>query len=189
MKLAVFDYGEGTFDICVLDIKDEKTEVRAIHGDPECGGSNIDEAIFQKVQLFYKEKGRELSTEKDPVEWLEVLESCKLAKETLAQKETTLIPLKIGDERTSMELTCDQLNQYSADVIQILTDCCKKVLEKANLQASQRRAYSSTSRTGIDRRTPRTEPRGPILLPICCAFPIYVAHSGGLRRAAAKIRG
>ncbi|MCD4831697.1 MAG: Hsp70 family protein [Anaerohalosphaeraceae bacterium] len=136
IKLAVFDFGGGTFDICILDIKDGKTEVIAVDGDPECGGSNIDEAIFQKVKQFLKEKGKELDPEKDLVEWLEVLELCKQAKETLAQKDTALIPLKIGDKRTSLELTCEQLKECAVDEIKTLTDCCKKVLKKANLQPS-----------------------------------------------------
>ncbi|HBG60693.1 MAG: hypothetical protein A2Y10_13170 [Planctomycetes bacterium GWF2_41_51] len=136
MTIAVFDFGGGTFDICILEIKDGNVNVLAIAGDPECGGSNIDESVFQKLREFCKSKGKILDKEKDFAEWLELLDSCKQAKEMLSQKDKTLIPIKIKDERTSMELTYDMLKQCSADVIKILRDCCKKALEKAGLKAS-----------------------------------------------------
>jgi molecular chaperone DnaK len=49
-KLAVFDFGGGTFDICILQVKEGgQIDPIAVNGDPECGGSNIDEALFQVV--------------------------------------------------------------------------------------------------------------------------------------------
>ena len=137
-EIAVFDFGGGTFDISVLDVKPtgEITPI-AIDGDPKCGGGNVDEIIFQKVRAFLEEKGCEISVEKDAAEWYEVLEKCKEAKEALARKDKTVIPLRIGCERTSIELTYDQLKEYSAPVIKILRQCCQRALEKAELQPSQ----------------------------------------------------
>lgn len=135
-KMAIFDFGGGTFDICILDVmNDGKIEVISVDGDPECGGSNIDENIFQHVREFLKTKGKELSPEKDLAEWLEILDACKQAKEELAVKDKTLIPLRIGDERTSMELTCQQLKEYCCDIIENLKSRCQKALKKASLNA------------------------------------------------------
>jgi molecular chaperone DnaK (HSP70) len=134
-KIAVFDFGGGTFDISILDIKEGgQIEPIAVDGDPECGGSNIDEIIFQQVREFVSKKGGEISPEKDLAEWLEVLDRCKDAKEALAHKDATIIPLRIGDERTSMELTYDQLKELCAPIIENLRRCCKRALEKAKLQ-------------------------------------------------------
>jgi len=82
-------------------------------------------------------KGGKLSPEKDLVEWLEVLDRCKEAKETLARRDTAVIPLRIGEQRTSMELTYDQLKDLCRDIIDNLRQCCKRALEKAGLQPSQ----------------------------------------------------
>jgi molecular chaperone DnaK len=137
-RIAVFDFGGGTFDICILEIEPNgEITLIAVDGDPECGGGNVDEALFQIVRAFLQEKGYELSPEKDLAEWLEVLDKCKEAKEALARKDKTIIPLRIGNERTSMELTYDQLKEYSAPVIEILSKCCQRALEKAKLQPSQ----------------------------------------------------
>jgi len=136
--IAVFDLGGGTFDISILQIEEDgNIEPIAVDGDPECGGSNIDEAIFQKACALVKEKGGELSTEKDLAEWFQVLDGCKQAKEILARKDTAIIPLKIGDERISMEVTYEQLKDYSADVIVTLRNCCQRALDKAGLTPDQ----------------------------------------------------
>ena len=137
-KIAVFDFGGGTFDISILDIKEGgQIEPIAVDGDPECGGSNIDEIIFQQVREFVSKKGGELSPEKDLAEWLEVLDRCKDSKEALGHKDTAVITLRIGDERTSMELTYEQLKELCAPIIENLRQCCKRALEKAKLQPSE----------------------------------------------------
>jgi molecular chaperone DnaK len=137
-KIAVFDFGGGTFDISILDIKEGgQIEPIAIDGDPECGGSNIDEALFQIVRNYIQEKGGQLNPDEDRAGWLEVLDACKEAKETLARRDSAIIPLKIGDKRTSFELTYQQLKECSFPVIDILRQCCQKALKKAGLNPSQ----------------------------------------------------
>ncbi len=59
------------------------------------------------------------------------------AKEALAHKDTAIIPLRVGDERTSMELTYEQLKELCAPIIENLRQCCKRALEKAKLQPSE----------------------------------------------------
>jgi len=137
-KIAVFDFGGGTFDISILEIKEDgQIEPIAVEGDPECGGSNVDEIAFQQVREFVSKKGGELNPEKDYAEWLEVLDRCKDAKEALAHKDTAVIPLRVGSERTSMELTYDRLKELCSPVIENLRLCCKRALEKAKLQPSE----------------------------------------------------
>jgi molecular chaperone DnaK len=137
-RIAVFDFGGGTFDISILKTsQDGSIEPLAVDGNPECGGSSIDEAVFQRVRTFVKDKGGLLSAEKDPAQWLEVLDECKQAKELLARKDTALIPLKIADVRTSMQITYEQLKEYSSPVIQTLKDCCKRAIEKSGLKPEQ----------------------------------------------------
>jgi len=137
-KIAVFDFGGGTFDISILEVKDDGSiDPVAIAGDPECGGSNIDEAIFQRVRTFCEEKGHPLSQEDDLAEWLQVLDECKQAKETLARKDTAIIPLKLGSERTSVDITYEQLKECSADVIATLRNCCQRAIEKSGLTPAQ----------------------------------------------------
>jgi molecular chaperone DnaK len=137
-KLAVFDFGGGTFDISIIEVKEDGQIIPlAVDGDPECGGSNVDEAIFQKVREFISNNGGELDPEKDLPGWFEVLDRCKEAKETLARRDTAVIPLRIGDKRMSMEITYSQLKELCGEIIENLRQCCKRALEKAKLQPSE----------------------------------------------------
>jgi len=137
-KLAVFDFGGGTFDISIIEVKEDGQIVPlAVDGDPECGGSNIDEAIFQKVRKFVSDNGGELDPAKDLAEWLELLDRCKEAKENLSRRDTAVIPLRIGDKRMSMELTYGQLKELCGEIIENLRQCCKRATAKAKLQPSE----------------------------------------------------
>jgi molecular chaperone DnaK (HSP70) len=109
----------------------------AVDGDPECGGSNVDEAIFQKVREFVSNNGGELDPQKDLAEWLEVLDRCKEAKETLARRDIAVIPVRVNGKRMSMELTRDELKDLCGDISENLRQCCRRALEKAKLQPSE----------------------------------------------------
>ena len=105
-KVAVFDFGGGTFDICILDNDGSgHTSTLAVDGKHECGGGNIDEILMGKLQETADRKGLELSPDKDLGQWLEALDKCKEAKEILARKDGAFIGLRIRDQRISVELT------------------------------------------------------------------------------------
>jgi molecular chaperone DnaK len=137
-KIAVFDFGGGTFDISILQITtDGAIDPIAVDGDPECGGTNIDEVIFQHVRQFVSKNGGDLNPEKDLAEWLDCLDACKQAKETLAHKDSAIVPLRVGSQRLTMEVTYAELKAWSADIIHNLKSCCKRALEKAALMPSE----------------------------------------------------
>jgi hypothetical protein len=46
-KIAVYDFGGGTFDISILDIGDGVFEVKATNGDTHLGGDDFDQAIMR----------------------------------------------------------------------------------------------------------------------------------------------
>jgi molecular chaperone DnaK len=61
-KIAVYDFGGGTFDISILEIGSEGTfEVLATNGDTHLGGDDFDQKIFEYVMAeFQKESGIDL---------------------------------------------------------------------------------------------------------------------------------
>ena len=57
-KIAVFDFGGGTFDISVLEVGDDVIEVRSTDGDAHLGGKDIDQKIMDWLaDEFKKESG------------------------------------------------------------------------------------------------------------------------------------
>ncbi len=57
-KIAVFDFGGGTFDISVLEVGDDVIEVKSTDGDAHLGGKDIDQKIINWLaDEFKKESG------------------------------------------------------------------------------------------------------------------------------------
>ncbi len=53
-KIAVFDFGGGTFDISVLDVGDDTIEVKSTDGDAHLGGKDIDQKIINWLADEFK---------------------------------------------------------------------------------------------------------------------------------------
>ncbi|HWA31866.1 MAG TPA: molecular chaperone DnaK [Candidatus Paceibacterota bacterium] len=65
-KIAVFDFGGGTFDISVLEVGEDVVEVKSTDGDAHLGGKDIDQKIINWLaDGFQKEHGIDLR--KDPL--------------------------------------------------------------------------------------------------------------------------
>lgn len=65
-KIAVFDFGGGTFDVSILEVGDDVIEVKSTDGDSHLGGKDIDQKIMNWLaDGFQKENGIDLR--KDPL--------------------------------------------------------------------------------------------------------------------------
>ena len=65
-KIAVYDFGGGTFDISILEVGENVVEVKATNGDTHLGGDNLDQRVIQYlVAEFKREQGVDLT--KDPM--------------------------------------------------------------------------------------------------------------------------
>ncbi len=65
-KIAVFDFGGGTFDVSILEVGDDVIEVKSTDGDSHLGGKDIDQKIMDWLaDGFQKENGIDLR--KDPL--------------------------------------------------------------------------------------------------------------------------
>ncbi|MBI2474637.1 MAG: molecular chaperone DnaK [Candidatus Taylorbacteria bacterium] len=57
-KIAVFDFGGGTFDISILEVGGDTVEVKSTDGDSHLGGKDIDQKIINYLaDEFKKESG------------------------------------------------------------------------------------------------------------------------------------
>lgn len=55
-KIAVYDFGGGTFDISVLEVGDDVIEVKSTDGDAHMGGEDIDQKIVKWIADEYKKE-------------------------------------------------------------------------------------------------------------------------------------
>src|SRR6195256_99728 len=57
-KIAIYDFGGGTFDISILEVGDNVVEVKSTNGDTHLGGDDFDHRIIQwLIAEFKKDQG------------------------------------------------------------------------------------------------------------------------------------
>ena len=91
-KIAVFDFGGGTFDISVLEVGDDVVEVKSTDGDSHLGGRDIDAKIVNWLaDKFNKENGIDLKKDSLALQRLdEAAEKAKIELSTAIQTEINI---------------------------------------------------------------------------------------------------
>lgn len=95
-KIAVYDFGGGTFDVSVLEIgydaesKEQTVEVRATGGDTHLGGDDFDKLIIDHLVAEYK-KQEGIDISKDPLAIQRLKEAAERAKHELSTSMETEI--------------------------------------------------------------------------------------------------
>ena len=142
-KIAVYDFGGGTFDISILEIGAEGTfEVLATNGDTHLGGDDFDQKIFEYVMAeFQKESGIDLR--KDPMAVQRVRSASEKAKIELSSATSTEINepfIAMNDgvpSNLNMTITRAKFEELIADLVERSMEPCRKVMKDAGLQANQ----------------------------------------------------
>jgi molecular chaperone DnaK len=138
-KIAVFDFGGGTFDISILEIDRDVFEVKSTHGDTYLGGDNIDEMLLRTVlSRFQGETGIDLGFNLEAVQRLrETLErvKCELSSTT---RSVVSIPFIAADAsgpiHLNQELSRDEFEKLIAPVLPRLLECCDAATQDAQLR-------------------------------------------------------
>ncbi|MGA1262309.1 MAG: Hsp70 family protein [Prochlorothrix sp.] len=82
-RVLVYDLGGGTFDVSIVEITGEMTEVLASHGNPRLGGDDFDRRLQLHLQhRFHEENG--VAVPKDPSLEARLLRAAETAKIALS---------------------------------------------------------------------------------------------------------
>src|SRR5688572_11298436 len=132
--IAVYDFGGGTFDISILKLKNGIFEVLATNGDTHLGGDDVDGRV---ADLFLtdirKAVGIDLSAYPDHMQIVRL--EAERAKIRLSDELKTKIAIDLPDDkgRFTRELTRDQLETVTADIIERTLAPCRFALQDAGL--------------------------------------------------------
>jgi molecular chaperone DnaK len=139
-KIAVYDFGGGTFDISILDLGDGVFEGRSTNGDPHLGGDNVDHKIIEwLVDTFKKDQGIDLSKDKMALQRLK--EAAEKAKKELSSTQSTDINLPFitadasGPKHLQYNLTRSKFEQMISDLVERTRIPCQKALKDAGYTA------------------------------------------------------
>ena len=141
-KIAVFDFGGGTFDISILEVGEGVVEVKSTNGDTHLGGDNIDQRIIDWIiDEFAKTDGIDLSSDRMALQRLkEAAEKAKIELSSTVETEINLPFItadSTGPKHLSLKLTRAKLEQLVNDILQKTIAPCKQALEDAGLRSSE----------------------------------------------------
>jgi len=138
LRVLVYDFGGGTFDVTILDVAPDTVEVLATGGEAHLGGEDFDQRIMDWIiENFKKEEGIDLR--KDPLALQRIKEAAEKAKIELSSMVETEINLPFitataeGPKHLLYKLTRAQFNQMTRDLVERSIERVKKTLEEAKL--------------------------------------------------------
>ena len=141
-KIAVFDFGGGTFDISILEVGENVVEVKATNGDTHLGGDNLDQRIIEYlVAEFKKDQGIDLTN--DPMAMQRLREAAEKAKIELSTAQNTDINLpyvtadQSGPKHMNLKLSRAKFEQLIEDLVEKSLEPCRKAMADAGLKAGE----------------------------------------------------
>ncbi len=143
-KVAVFDFGGGTFDISILDIggfeeEGGVLEVLSTNGDTHLGGDDLDAVLINYLADEFKKK-EGIDLRKDPMAHQRLKEAAEKAKcELSTQLETTVnLPFITADasgpKHLQMTITRSKFESLCDHVFERLKAPCYRAMEDAKLE-------------------------------------------------------
>jgi molecular chaperone DnaK len=141
-KIAVYDFGGGTFDISVLEVGENVVEVLATNGDTHLGGDNIDQVIIDwLIAEFKRDTGVDVSKDKMVLQRLkEAAEKAKIELSSTMESEVNLPFLtadQTGPKHLAVKLSRAKLEQLVAQLIERSMEPTRKCLADAKLSPQQ----------------------------------------------------
>jgi len=138
-KVAVFDFGGGTFDISILDIGDNVFEVLSTNGDTHLGGDDLDEILMNFLaEEFRMKEGIDLR--KDPMAHQRLKEAAEKAKcELSSQMETTVnLPFitadATGPKHLQLSISRAKFEALAEPIFERLKNPCRRALADAKMR-------------------------------------------------------
>ncbi len=137
-KIAVYDFGGGTFDVSILELGEGVFEVKSTDGDTHLGGDNIDARLVDFLADEFK-SAENIDLRKDPMALQRLKESAEKAKMELSTMMQTDVNLPFitatadGPKHMNISLTRTKFEQLVNDILQKTVEPCKRALANAKV--------------------------------------------------------
>jgi molecular chaperone DnaK len=132
-KIAVYDFGGGTFDISILEVGADIVEVKSTDGDSHLGGRDIDKKIIDWIATQYqKESG--IDVRKDTLALQRLDEAAEKAKIELSTAMETEINIPFitsdasGPKHLLMKMTRATLENLTKEFIDRSIEITKRAI-------------------------------------------------------------
>ena len=141
-KIAVFDFGGGTFDISILEVGDDVVEVKSTDGDAHLGGKDLDQKIINWLaDEFKKESGIDVRGDALARQRLdEAAEKAKIELSSAMESEVN-IPFITSDasgpRHLLVKMTRAKLEELSAEFIDRAMAITKRAMEASPFKVGE----------------------------------------------------
>ncbi len=141
-KIAVFDFGGGTFDISVLEVSEDTIEVKSTDGDAHLGGKDIDQKIMDWLaDGFQRENGIDLRKDALAKQRLDdAAEKAKIELSTAIQSEIN-IPFVTSGEAGPLHLVRTmkraELEEITREFIDRALEITKRAVEASPFKINE----------------------------------------------------
>lgn len=135
-KIFVFDLGGGTFDVTILDIKQNGEEkiidVIDSDGDHRLGGKDWDDVIIEHAcDLFINEHGEDPRNDHEGFAELRI--RAEKAKKQLSEKERAKFIVSCNGDKTKVEIDRNKFEEISEDLMLRTQGVCERLMENNKL--------------------------------------------------------
>ncbi len=141
-KIAVFDFGGGTFDISILEVGDDVVEVKSTDGDSHLGGRDIDQKILNYIaEEFKKESGIDVRSDALALQRLdEAAEKAKIELSTATDTEIN-IPFITSDasgpRHLLLKMSRAKLDELSREFVDRAMEITKRAVEASPFKVDE----------------------------------------------------
>ncbi len=135
-RVAVWDFGGGTFDFSVVDVADEQLEVVVAGGDNFIGGADFDDTLASYLlSEFQRSNGMEFSPDAQQVARLR--EAAEGAKKALSAQSEHLVSLmeftREPKRNLSVEVTQETFDNLARPLVEKMMHIASEVLSSGGL--------------------------------------------------------
>jgi len=141
-RIAVFDFGGGTFDITILEIDNEVFEVRSTNGDTHLGGDDLDYCLVEYIKKLIQEQlNIDISNDIQAMQRIrETAEKVKCELSSLNESSINL-PFLTADESGPKHFNTvikrEEFEKLAEPVFQRLIPPCQKALTDAGVSTEE----------------------------------------------------
>ncbi len=141
-KIAVFDFGGGTFDVSILEVGDDVVEVKSTDGDSHLGGKDIDQKILNWIADEYKkESGIDVRNDSLALQRLdEAAEKAKIELSTAMETEIN-IPFITSDasgpKHLLLKMTRAKLEELASEFVDRAMAITKRAMEASPFKVGE----------------------------------------------------
>ncbi len=131
-RILVYDLGGGTFDVTILEIDGRSFRTLATDGDVQLGGIDFDERLVDFVAEKF-EAANKTDPRSDPHDAAQLWHDAQEAKHALSQRSNVSIPCIHAGTRMRVDVTRDDFERITADLIDRTETTTQLVLAAAKL--------------------------------------------------------